>query len=96
MFGQKAREYFREEKQRALSCLEKLRSQERIAKVSTELVLQVVVTTWGLRSRFQAVRDRDLKGLWKTFEEIAVNYGFSQLWRESFYSRFLERLASIL
>jgi len=42
MFGQKARDYFQEEKQRVLSCLEKLRAQERVQEVSTNLVLQLV------------------------------------------------------
>jgi len=96
MFGQKARDYFQEEKQRVLSCLEKLRAQERVQEVSTNLVLQLVVSTWSLRNRLQAPRDRDLKPLWKTFEEIAVNYGFSQILHARLYSVMLEQLASVL
>jgi hypothetical protein len=96
MFGQKAKDYYEEEKQRTLGCLETLRNQERIREVSTTLVLQLVISAWSLRNRLQGSTDRELKPLLKQVEDIATDYGFSQLWHEKYFSRFLEKLAALV
>jgi hypothetical protein len=96
MFGEKEKTYYLEEKQRTLAYLETLRAQERVQQVSTTLVLQLLVCGWSLRNRLQCIRDRDIKSLLKTFEETALNYGYSSIWHEKRYNRMLERLASLL
>jgi hypothetical protein len=95
-FGEKGRVYYSEERQRTLSCLETLRVQERLQEVSTSLVLQLVLSSWSLRHRLQLVRDRELLPFLKESAQVAVNYGFGDLWYTERYSGLLEKLASVL
>jgi hypothetical protein len=96
VWGERGREYYLEEKQRALNCLAALRVQERAQAVSTTVVLQLVLSGWSLRNGLQLLRDREVQTLLKTFEETAVNYGYGELWHTKLYTQLLERLSSIL